>query len=48
MQRRGLTARHVFVLDDDAYDAVVALLDWPAEPSPRLADLLTRPSVFST
>lgn len=38
-----LADERVFLLDAEAWDEFVALLDRPARPDPRLAGLLARP-----
>lgn len=40
-----LADRTLFVLDDKTYDAFVTVLEAPTRPKPRLARLLTEPSV---
>lgn len=41
-----LTDRRLFVLDDEQWQAFQAALDSPPQEKPRLARLLTEPSVF--
>lgn len=38
-----LADQREFVLDDETWDAFVAVLDRPARPDPRLAELFARP-----
>ncbi|GAA6619090.1 DUF1778 domain-containing protein [Scytonema sp. NUACC26] len=41
-----LTDRRLFVLDDEQWRAFQAALDSPPQEKPRLARLLTEPSIF--
>ena len=38
----ALSERPVITLDDEAYDAFIAMLDAPVEPNPGLKDLFAR------
>lgn len=38
-----LTDQREFVLDEETWDAFVAVLDRPVRPDPRLAELFARP-----
>lgn len=38
-----LADQRTFVLDEDSWDAFVAVLDHPARPDPRLVELFARP-----
>ncbi|MCA2247534.1 DUF1778 domain-containing protein [Mycobacterium intracellulare] len=41
-----LADRRLFVLDDDAWNQFLAVLDRPVSRKPRLAQLFAEPSVF--
>lgn len=41
-----LADRRVFAIDDEAWEKFLAVLDRPMSHKPRLARLLTEPSVF--